>query len=164
MKKLLSVILCLFITTAFFAEDYAIKLFPWNKKYSEIVSFYMDLGWSMKYDKESNYVTFTPEGDNFFYQNKLLKIKNMFFSFDKSGNIISQNITLDNGYSLNTAYMACITTAMVDSAVFYNQTYQNTDGIDNLYHYLHLDNCNAMYAIVGQDDYYMLFLSYDKMD
>lgn len=162
MKKIFCLFLTLLISAAVFAEDYAIKKFTWDKNYSDVISFFVNIEWSMRVDKQTQFVYFTPVKDNFFYQNKLLKIKEMFFSFDSAGNMTSQNITLDNGYSLPTAYMACISTSIVDNATFYDQTYENSEGIDNLYYYLHLADCNALYAIVGKDTYYMLFLSYTK--
>lgn len=162
MKKIFCFLLTLFICTNIFAEDYGIRLFSWDKNYSDIISFYIDHGWTVRLDKESGFVYFTPVNDNYFYDNKLLKIKDMFFSFDDKGNITSQNMSLEKIYSLDVAFMACIATSIVDEASFYDQEYNDDNNMDHFYFSLHLADCEGLYAVIGNDASYMMFLSYRK--
>ena len=160
MKRFLFTITFLLFTCSSFAAEYSIKLFSWDSTYKEVTSYFMSNGWSMKL--EDNLLHFdAPSKDDYFFINKLLKIKNVFFAFDTEGNIVAQSYTLDNDYQLSTAFMALLSAAINDSAVFYKQEYVQQNGLNNFYYYAHLpDNIDVNFMIVGKDDYYLLCISY----
>lgn len=105
-----------------------------------------------------------PSNDNYYFQNKLLKIKSVVLGFDKDKNIVAQTFMFDNDYSLSTAFMAMLSAAVNDSVSFYKQDYEKqNNGVDNLYYYARLpDNTETTFILIGKDDYYMFCISYYK--
>lgn len=161
MKKLFILLALNVFCFSAFATDYAMKKFEWGTTYDDILSFFLKNEWSMRIDKETSFVHFTPVKDDYYLNNKLLKVSEVFFSFDKNKKMISQCYQLDNQYSIAAAFMALLSASINDSSTFYDQKYESKDGIDTIYYYSHLPDCNSYSVIIGKDNYYMLFLNYD---
>lgn len=161
MKKLFLVLVLNVLCLSAFATDYAMKKFEWSSTYDDILNYFLKNEWSLRIDKETNFVHFTPVKDDYYLENKLLKVTEVFFSFDKNKKMLSQCYQLDNSYSISGAFMALMSVAINDGAVFYDQKYENNEGIDNLYYYTKIPDCNSYYVIIGKENYYMLFLNYN---
>ena len=158
MKRLLLVLTFLFFAGFSFAQDYGFKLFPWDSSGKEITKLLLSNGWTCHTDK--TFIYFTPGNQNYYYHNKLLKIKEFFFSVNKDGTLSSQNFTFDNDYTLPIAFMSLLSAITDDNCTLYSNDYEESDNIQHFTYKAHLQDCEGVYVIFGRDDYYMLTLSY----
>lgn len=146
-----------FIAGLSFAEDAFITLLPWNYTKKEVLNDFMAKGWSTRSD---DFLYFYPVNQNVYYHNKLIKVKEVYFSFNKDGSIQSQNISVDTNCTLPVAYMALMSVLIGDSSILYDQNYEKENNIDYFTYEGHLLDCDSHYIIMGQNDFYMIFLSY----
>lgn len=163
MKRLLLVLVLLFVAGTSFAENYGFELYPWDTPAVEIVNTLMSNGFSVK--AENGLIIFgSPDKNDFFYHNNLLKIKQYLITIDSDKKINSQSFYLDNNYTLEIAFMALLSLITEDKSTLYAQDYEEADGINTFTYSAHLSNCDATYVIHGRDDYYILSVSYKNFD
>lgn len=157
MKRFLCIIIFLFIAGLSFAEDAFITLLPWNYTKKEVMNDFMAKGWSTRAD---DFLHFYPVNQNIYYHNKLIKVKEVYFSFNDDGSVQSQNISLDTNYTLSVAFMGLMSVLIGDSTILSAQNYEKENDIDYFTYDGQLLDCDSHYVIMGKEDFYMLFLSY----
>ena len=162
MKRLLLVLTFLLVSGFSFAQDYGFKLFPWNTSGKEITQLLLSSGWTCRTD--NTFIYFSPGDQNYFYHNKLLKIKEYFFSLNSDGTISSQNFTVDYDYTLPVAFMSLLSAITDDNCTLYSNNYETENNMDYFTYEAHLQDCDAVYIIYGHDDYYMMTLSYRNLN
>jgi len=157
MKKLfLSIMFSIFCISAF-AVDYGFKLFSWNTPAKEVTKTLLLDGWHTYTD--NTFIYFTPENMTYYYQNKLIKIKEFFISIDSNGNMTSQNIRTDVDFSAATAFIALLPVLQNDKALLINNSFDDANNINTFTYDATLPDCKAHYLIMGQEEYLMA-LSY----
>ena len=161
MKRLLLVLTFLLVSGFSFAQDYGFELFSWNTSAKDVTKTLLSSGWTCRTD--DTFIYFSPENMNVYYHNKLIKVKEFFFSFDSNYNLTTQNIRTDIDFSSTTAFMALLSTLQDDKALLNNNEYENTNNINYFTYDATLSDCDAHYVIMGQEAYLMAF-SYRKLD
>lgn len=160
MKRFLVILSLLFTFTFASADEYGFALWPWNTSNKTVLQYFLDNGWSVSVDEDRTFYHFRPVRDEYYYNNGLLKVAEFFCNFDSEGNILSQNIYIDRAFSLSTAFFTLLSIATDDNAQLYYQKYTE-DPYTNILYRAHLSDCNAIYCITGQNDNYILTISYN---
>ena len=163
MKRFLAILSLLFTFTFAFADEYGFALWDWNTNNKTILQYFLSNGWSVSVDEEDNFYHFRPVKDDFYYNNKLLKVAEFFCSFKSDGTLSSQNIYIDRNFSLSTALFTLLSIATDDNALLYQHDYPKEPYSTFTYH-AHLKECDSTYVIAGQNDDYILMLSYDVLE
>lgn len=154
MKRFCVILLLFFSVFSLSAED--IDLLKWDTKAKEVLNHYLKNGWSVSVGEDSKFIDFKHHDKIVNYHQYAVDTVSLMFSGD---DIVLQQFVLNDHFTLANGLTSILNLMTMDKAQLYDWRYSD-DGIENFYYHTIVNNAKASYILVGQDDFYIIFVVY----